>query len=330
MTLSAPERRLFTECDPLGFILFSRNVESKAQVQALVEELRVCVGRADAPVLIDQEGGRIMRLRPPIWRAAPAARRIADLAAIDPAAGERAAWLNARLLAHELDELGIDVDCAPVLDIPQADADSVISDRAVGHDVASTIRLGRAWCDGLLAGGVAPVIKHLPGHGRATVDSHKGLPIVDTDREVLEATDLAPFQALAAASPWAMTAHVVYTALDRERPATLSPVVVNQVIRSWIGFDGVLVTDDLNMGALSGPIERRVVDSLNAGCDVALHCSRSYEEKVAIAGDCPPLSDAGAARLARAAISRRSAEECDAAAIAAELDRLFGLAARVA
>ncbi|MCP5368466.1 MAG: beta-N-acetylhexosaminidase [Hyphomicrobiales bacterium] len=298
--LDGDERRFFRDADPLGFILFQRNCQDPDQVRALVADLRDAVGRADAPVLIDQEGGRVARLKPPHWRAAPPAADFCRLFKRDPDRGVEAMALNARLLAAELADLGITVDCAPVLDLPRPDGDPVIGDRACGDTPETAALLGRTQAEGLMAGGVLPVIKHVPGHGRATVDSHAALPVVRAPRSELEATDFAPFKALAD-MPWAMTAHVVYTAIDPDRPATLSPEVIADVIRGHMGFDGVLVSDDLSMGALSGGLGNRAGDCLAAGCDLALHCNGDRTEMAAVAAGCRPLDAAGLARVARGA-----------------------------
>ena len=320
--LSDGERRFFADADPLGFILFSRNCVSPDQVRALVSDLRQAVGRAGAPVLIDQEGGRVARLGPPHWRAAPAAARFAEIAGADPSRAAEAARLNARLLAAELADLGIDVDCAPVLDIPQPGAHRIIGDRAFGDTPEQAARLGGATCEGLLAGGVLPVIKHLPGHGRATADSHFDLPVVDAAGEALERVDFAPFRALNA-MPWAMTAHVVYTALDPSAPATTSSVVIERVIRGTIGFDGVLISDDLCMKALDGPPGRRAEAALAAGCDIALHCNGVLAEMEAVAAACPPLTPAARARLSRAEAMRFHPEPFDVRAARARLDAML-------
>ncbi|SDG96255.1 beta-N-acetylhexosaminidase [Roseospirillum parvum] len=318
---TADERRLFAQADPFGFILFARNVAAPDQVRALVAELRQIVGRR-APVFIDQEGGRVQRLKPPHWRAAPAAARLVELYARDPEAGVRAAFLNARLIAAELADLGIDVDCTPVLDLPAPGAHEVIGDRAHGADPATAIALGRAVMDGMLAGGVWPVIKHLPGHGRAEADSHLALPRVAAPLADLAAHDFAPFRALSD-SPLAMTAHVVYEDLDPARPATVSPTVIEQVIRGDIGFDNLLVSDDLSMKALAGPLDRRAADCLAAGCDLALHCNGEAGEMAAVVAGAGPLSTATRARLARLGDPPTS-QPFEAAAGLAELTALLG------
>jgi beta-N-acetylhexosaminidase len=306
--LSDQERTLFRDADPLGFILFSRNCGTPAQVRALVAELRACVGRDDAPVLIDQEGGRVARLGPPHWRPSPAAGRFATLARRDRAAATEAARLNARMMAAELRDLGITVDCAPVLDMPQPNADPVIGDRAYGDAPEQIAALGAAVCEGLLAGGVTPTIKHLPGHGRAAVDSHKALPIVEAALDALDLTDFAPFRAVAGMpfgdALWGMTAHVVYSAVDPEAPATTSAPVIEEVIRGTIGFAGFLISDDVEMNALSGRPGERAAAALAAGCDAVLHCSGDLESMSEVLAAAAPLGDIAAERLARAAAAR--------------------------
>lgn len=319
--LTADERRLFTSADPVGFVLFRRNCQDPEQVRALVAEMRNAVGRADAPVLIDQEGGRVARLQPPHWRKYPAPARTAALP--DPEAAE-AARLGARLIADDLAALGIDVDALPVLDLPAPGADPVIGDRAYGADPERVARLGRAACEGLLQGGVLPIIKHIPGHGRSQVDSHRALPRVDVSRGLLETTDFAPFRALSDMS-WAMTAHIVYTAIDSAAPATFSAAVIGDVIRKHIGFDGVLISDDISMGALAGSLAERTRRSLEAGCDLALHCNGVLSEMEEVADAASPLTAAAQARLARAeALRRKSAQPFDRADAEARFAELLG------
>jgi beta-N-acetylhexosaminidase len=319
-TLAAAERDFFRSADPLGFILFQRNCETPAQVRRLVADLRDSVGRAGAPVLIDQEGGRVARLKPPHWPAYPAAAAFAGLG------GDRAreaAWTGARLIADDLAALGITVDCVPVLDIPVDGADRVIGDRAYGATAGVVATLGRAAAEGLLAGGVLPVIKHMPGHGRALVDSHHALPRVTAPRAELESTDFASFRALADL-PWGMTAHVVYAAIDPDRPATLSPQVIGEVIRASIGFDGLLLTDDLSMQALGGSFAARARASLDAGCDIVLHCNGEPGEMTEIAGVVPPLTAKARERLARGEAMRGKAQPIERAALAARFRVLMG------
>jgi beta-N-acetylhexosaminidase len=293
------EHRFFRDADPLGFILFKRNCETPDQVRALVRALRDSIGRADAPVLIDQEGGRVARLRPPAWRDAPAPGRIGAIAAHSLDAALEAARLNASLMGRELADLGITVDCTPVLDLrfPGAHA-GVVGDRALGGDAELVGMLGRAVCEGLLAAGVEPVIKHIPGHGRALVDSHHDLPRVDAPLAELQQTDFVPFRRLADMR-WGMTSHVVYTAIDAERPATQSPKVIGEIIRGEIGFDGLLLTDDLSMKALQGRLGERTGRALAAGCDVALHCNGDIEEMREVAEAAGPISAAARRRLDR-------------------------------
>jgi beta-N-acetylhexosaminidase len=325
--LTAEERRFFAQADPLGFVLFRRNCIDRDQLRALVTALRASVGRDDAPVLIDQEGGRVARLRPPHWHAYPAAAEIAALP--DPFA-EEAARLGARLIAEDLAEAGITIDAMPVLDLPAADADPVIGDRAYDTEPARVIRLGHAVCEGLLAGGVLPIIKHIPGHGRARVDSHRALPRVEAGRAELAQQDFAPFRALAP-MPWAMTAHIVFTAIDDRAPATFSRRVIDDVIRGEIGFDGVLISDDISMAALDGALAERTRRALAAGCDLALHCTGVLDQMIEIVEAAPPITAAAEARLARAeALRRRSRQQFDREAAAARFAALIGGTGRAA
>jgi beta-N-acetylhexosaminidase len=311
--LNPEEGGFFAAADPLGFVLFRRNCRTRDQLRALVAELRRCVGRDDAPVLIDQEGGRVARLRPPEWRAYPAAAQIAALP--DPLATE-AARLGARLIADDLAGAGITVDCAPVLDLPAHGADPVIGDRAFGDEPARVARLGGAFCEGLLAGGVLPVIKHIPGHGRAPVDSHRACPRVEAGRTILSGSDFAPFRALCAmpwsipgAMPWAMTAHIVFTAIDDAAPATFSRTLIDTIIRGEIGFDGVLLSDDISMGALDGSLGERTRRALDAGCDLVLHCNGVMAEMAEIVDAARPISPAAHARIARGEKLRQRGRE---------------------
>jgi beta-N-acetylhexosaminidase len=306
--LSAEERGFFRDSDPLGFILFRRNCDTPAQLATLVADLRDAVGRA-APVMIDQEGGRVARLRPPHWPAFPAAGRFGALAAIDPAAAEAAVRANATAIALTVGAAGIDVVAAPVLDLDLPGADrTVVGDRAFSGDPALVARLGRAATEGFLDGGAMPVIKHLPGHGRSRVDSHVALPLVEAGLETLERTDFAPFRALADL-PWGMTGHLVFTALDPDHPVTQSPTAIRDAVRGRIGFDGVLCSDDLSMGALAGPLPERARRALAAGCDLALHCNGDLAEMQAIAAVVPAIGPQAAARLARAEALRRPASD---------------------
>lgn len=320
--MSEEERRFFTASDPLGFILFARNIESPDQVRALTAALRDTVGR-DAPILIDQEGGRVRRLRPPLWRDAPAMLPFGVLHARDPDAAVRALRLNIGLMAAELRGLGVDVDCAPVLDVPAPGAHDIIGDRAFSDDPAVVAALGRVVMDAFLENGVYPVIKHIPGHGRAMADSHFDLPVVDASKAELESRDFVPFRALADA-PFAMTAHIVYTALDAARPATTSAAVIDGVIRGALGYDGLLMTDDLSMKALTGRFEDRASDSLEAGCDLVLHCNGIMDEMRAVVAGCRPLDDAAQVRWARVQTQRSATPPVLVVAEAeAELARLL-------
>lgn len=322
--LSAAEEAALAALNPLGLILFARNCDTPAQVRGLVEHFRAVVGRRSAPVLIDQEGGRVARLRPPGWPAYPPVRRYGDLARSDRERGLRAAWLGARLIADDLSGLGITVDCWPVLDVPAEDSDPIIGDRSPATDPALVVAVGGAILAGLAAGGIVAVAKHVPGHGRARVDSHLSLPHVDAPVDALRRDDFAPFRALHDA-PWAMTAHIVYDALDPQAPATTSRRVVEDVIRGEIGFEGVLVSDDIDMKALSGPLAARAGAALAAGCDVVLQCSGRVADLQALAGAVPPLTDAALARLARTAPA--PAAPFDRAAAQAELAALLDGAA---
>jgi beta-N-acetylhexosaminidase len=281
-SLSAVEKSFFHDVRPWGFILFARNINDSAQVKALVQELRDTVSDDDAPVLIDQEGGRVARLKPPHWRARPPAAQFGTLHVSNPEAAREAAYLNSRLIAHDLSSLGINVDCLPVLDVPTAGAHDVIGDRAFSTDPATVITLGKAQIDGLIDGGVLPVMKHIPGHGRAGADSHLDLPRVTASAEELSASDFVTFRSLDTC-PIAMTAHVVYESIDPQRPATTSPKVVRDVIRGEIGFDGLLMSDDLSMKALDGALSVRAKQALFAGCDLVLHCNGNMDEMQEVA-----------------------------------------------
>jgi len=326
MTLGAEERAFFRDVQPFGFILFARNIHDRAQIRALAEALRETVGDARAPVLIDQEGGRVARLKPPGWKERPAAARFGAVYASQHEAGVEAVYLNARLIAHDLAEVGINVDCLPVLDVPVEGADPVIGDRAFARDPSAIIDLGRAQIEGLLEGGVLPIMKHIPGHGRAMADSHHALPRVSTEAEELSATDFVTFRSLDTC-PMAMTAHVVYEALDPQRPATTSPKVIRDVIRGEMGFDGLLISDDLSMNALDGPLSVRTKAALFAGCDIVLHCNGKMAEMVEVASQVKPL-DGHALRRAEHALSHLVApEEFDPAAGEARLTELLSMSA---
>ena len=303
--LTPEETAFFRDADPFGFILFRRNIAHPDQVRALTSAFRDAVGRADAPVLIDQEGGRVQRMTAPHWPKYPSGRVYGRLGTEDAAERRRLTRLGARLIAHDLLAVGVNVDCLPVLDVPVAGAHDVIGDRAYGDEPSVVADLGRAAAEGLLDGGVLPVIKHIPGHGRAGVDSHENLPRVSASLDELRAHDFPPFRA-ASDMPAAMTAHVVYEAIDPERPATLSSSVLSRVVRGELGFDGLLLTDDLSMKALGGPFRARTEAALRAGCDVALHCNGRLDEMREVAAGAPTLSGASL-RRAEAALARIAA-----------------------
>lgn len=304
-SLSAEDRRFFASSNPFGLILFRRNCETPEQLQALTQSFRLAVGRKNAPVFVDQEGGRVQRLGPPSnrWRHYPAARRYGEAYRRDPLLGLRAARNIGRLMAEDLIEAGITANCAPVLDVPQPGAHEIIGSRAYADEIQTIMALARAHAAGLAAGGVLPVIKHVPGHGRARADSHLELPIVEARLAELEAVDFPPFAAMADA-PMAMTAHVVYTAIDPLAPATLSKPVIQSVIRGQIGFGGLLMTDDLSMKALSGSYAEKTARALAAGCDLVLHCNGEIQEMREVAAAAGVLKGLPLAR-ARAALRAR-------------------------
>lgn len=316
--LTADERAFFAATEPWGLILFKRNCADRDQIRALSAAFREAVGRPDAPVLIDQEGGRVQRLQPPVWQSYPAGRVLGLIGEVDRAEGRRAAWLQGRLIASDLGEIGVTVDCAPVLDVIIPGASEAIGNRSFGGDPGLVAELGRAYADGLLAGGILPVIKHIPGQGRATADSHYHLPVVEADLPTLAATDLPPFRALADL-PAAMTSHTVFAAIDPVRPATTSPTLIAEIIRGRIGFDGLLLSDDVSMQALSGDYGQRAVAILGAGCDIVLHCNGRIEEMRAIADHTPELSGKAAERAARALAALAPADAFDRVGGRAEL-----------
>jgi beta-N-acetylhexosaminidase len=311
-TLSDAERAFLREAQPWGFILFKRNTVAPHAVRALVDEVRTVLGR-EAPALIDQEGGRVARLQPPDWPAYPPGAAYGAVYDRDRRQGLAAAQLGARLIAADLAALGLDVDCLPIADVPVAGADPVVGDRAYGTDPAKVAAIGRAVADGLAEGGVLSVLKHIPGHGRATADSHAKLPVVNTSRAILETTDFAAFRPLAGL-PMAMTAHVVFTALDPVEPATVSATIVRDVIRDSIGFKGLLMSDDISMGALSGSLAERSRAAIAAGCDVVLHCNGQMAEMQAVAGAAPVLAGEGLRRAQAALASKKPPVAIDAGA----------------
>jgi beta-N-acetylhexosaminidase len=294
--LSEAERAFIRAAAPAGFILFARNCQDPAQLRTLTADLRESAGRADVPILIDQEGGRVARLKPPHWRAAPAAATFGTLADRDLEAAVEAARLNAALIGQEVAALGITIDCLPVLDLRLPETHAAIGDRAFHPDPAIVTALGRAAAEGLLSSGVLPAMKHLPGHGRATIDSHLALPRVAASLETLRQTDFQPFRALRDL-PIAMTSHLLYEAVDPDNPATLSRRVIADIIRGEIGFEGLLLSDDLSMQALHGTIGERAAGCLAAGCDIALHCNGVLSEMEAVAAAAGPLSERAGRRL---------------------------------
>ena len=326
VALSEDERQFIRDTRPWGLILFKRNVVEPTQMRQLTQAFREAVERDDAPVLIDQEGGRVQRMAPPYWQAYPSAASF-DASLKDRGAALAAAGLTARLIAQDLREVGVTIDCAPVLDLAYEGAHSVIGSRAYSRDPARAAELGRAVAEGLLAGAVAPVMKHMPGHGRAKVDSHLELPVVEASRAELLTEDFAPFAALKDL-PIGMTGHIVYRAIDPERPATTSKIVVDTIIRGAIGFQGLLLTDDLSMKALGGSFEDRTRAAFDAGVDIALHCNGQLDEARAVA-DAAPVLTGEPLRRAEAALATAAAapQPLDAAAARAELAAIFASAA---
>lgn len=323
--LTSSERDFFRDAEPAGFILFKRNCDTRDQVLRLTDSLRALTGRDDLPILIDQEGGRVARMKPPEWSAFPTAERFADLYMAAPSSAIEAARANARAIALMLRDVGVNVDALPLLDVRQPGATDIIGDRALGSEPMQVAALGRAVLDGLASAGVVGIVKHMPGHGRALVDSHKELPVVTASAEELE-VDLQPFERLSWA-PMGMTAHVVYKAWDPDRPGSMSPIVIREIIRGRIGFDGFLMSDDIGMEALAGDFGSRSAGVVAAGCDAALHCSGKMEEMVAVAAAVPPITSDGEARLARAMASPRIEPDApDFALSIANRDTLLALA----
>ncbi|WP_425408371.1 beta-N-acetylhexosaminidase [Hyphococcus sp.] len=309
--LSAEEKAFFKDADPWGFILFARHCEDADAIRAHCDELRDCVGRDDAPILIDQEGGRVARMKPPVFPAHPAPAVFGELWKLDPEKANEAAKLNGYLLGRLVSDSGVTVNCVPMLDVPQKDADAqVIGDRAYAKWPDVIAALGEATMDGLMEGGALPVIKHLPGHGRSLCDSHHELPRVCNSQRDLNSVDFQPFKSLRHAR-MGMTAHIVYETYDAERPATLSPVIVNDVIRGEIGFDGLLFTDDLKMKALGGALSDRITGAYDAGCDIALNCNFSMDEKKQSAAALRPLEGKSAKRAAAALGQMRTVDRGD-------------------
>jgi beta-N-acetylhexosaminidase len=321
LTPTHDEREFIRAERPWGFILFRRNIEKPSQVSALVSELRDLVGDADAPVLIDQEGGRVQRLGPPHWPVYPPGAVFGALYDIDSRLGLTAARLSSRLIAADLADLGINVDCLPLADVPVQGADAVIGNRAYGTDPNKVATIARAVTEGLEQGGVLPVLKHIPGHGRATADTHFKLPTVDTPRDELDRTDFAAFRPLADL-PMAMTAHVVFSALDPVHPATTSATIIEQVIRGAIGFQGLLMSDDVSMNALAGSIAERTRAIVAAGCDMVLHCNGNLAEMREVAAETPGLTGRALQRAEQALAARKPPLALDRQAARAELDAL--------
>ncbi len=317
--LTQDERRFVREARPAGLILFARNCREAGQIRTLVDDFRSAAAGDDLLVLIDQEGGRVQRLMPPLAHRLPPAQAFATLHAADPEAAVRAAYAVSRLVASELRALGINTNCAPVLDVPCEGAHDIIGDRAYGSNPATVIALGRAVADGLMAGGVLPVVKHVPGHGRAGADSHLDLPVVDTRAAELEKTDFAPFRALSDL-PAAMTAHVVFSAIDAGAPASVSRIVTQRVIREAIGFDGLLMSDDLSMKALAGSLRARAEAVIEAGSDLALHCNGNLIEMREVVEGVPVLEGRALERLQRARAAMRASGTLDLAEAEAALD----------
>jgi beta-N-acetylhexosaminidase len=320
--LTAAERQFIRIERPWGFILFKRNIETPAQVALLIAELRKEIGNLDAPVLVDQEGGRVQRLGPPHWPVYPPGATFGALYDIDRGLGLSAARLSARLIAADLIDLGVTVDCLPLADVPVGGADAVIGNRAYGNEPAKVAAIARAVTEGLEQGGILPVLKHIPGHGRATADTHFRLPVVDTPKSELDRTDFAAFQPLADL-PMAMTAHVVFSALDPAHPATTSATIIHQVIRGVIGFQGLLMSDDVSMNALAGSIAERTRAILAAGCDMVLHCNGQLDEMRDVARETPELSGKALERARRALASRKAPQAFDRLKARAELDALI-------
>jgi beta-N-acetylhexosaminidase len=310
LTVTDDERRFFARVRPLGYILFARNVNDADQVRALVKDLRGLAPGFDPVILIDQEGGRVQRLKPPIWRASPPMASFGALFIRDRQRAVDNLRLNMQLIGQELAALGIDVDCAPVMDVPVPGAHDVIGDRAFSKDPAVVAALAPPASEGLIAAGIVPVIKHIPGHGRAKADSHKELPVVDADMNTLRSSDFVPFAAYSKTNleAFAMTAHVVYSAIDPARPATTSTKVINDVIRGELGFRGLLMSDDLCMKALTGAYDARAQAALSAGCDAVLHCDGNLADMEAVAAGCGPLGANGLRALAAVASYRGKAK----------------------
>ncbi len=321
-TLSAEEIKFFNRVQPWGYILFARNIDNAAQIRALTASLRGLSGRKNVPIFIDQEGGRVQRIKAPLAPLYPTGRQIGDIYRKSNNMGLRAAWLMSRLHAFDLAAYGINADCLPVLDVPVEGAHDVIGDRAYSHSAREVAEIGMAAADGLVAGGVLPVIKHIPGHGRGAADSHLDLPVVTTSHDELSKTDFVPFKALAH-MPLAMTAHITYSDIDAKAPATLSKRVIKQIIRKEIGFDGLLMSDDVSMKALSGDFALRTGAILRAGCDIVLHCNGDMAEMVAVAAEISPLKGKALKRAKRALKWLDKGKEANESALREEFAAMF-------
>lgn len=324
LSLTADEIALYRDEQPWGFILFGRNIGEPQQITDLVAAMRDAVGRADAPVLIDQEGGRVQRIKPPILQAYPNARILGEIYERDRGAGLRAAWLMSRLHAFDLMKFGINVDCLPVLDVPVEGASNVIGNRAYGYTPTMVAEMGQAAADGLKAGGMLPVMKHMPGHGRGMVDLHHELPVVDVPLDELDAHDFVPFRALNR-ELMAMSAHLVFNAVDRERPATTSPKVIEEIIRGRIGFDGLLMSDDSSMNALKGTLGERAANIVAGGCDIVLHCNGVMGEMLEVVKEVPVLSGRSLERVRAVEAGFPTADPSDEAELRAEFNAMWAV-----
>ncbi|WP_324806843.1 beta-N-acetylhexosaminidase [Sphingomonas sp. LY29] len=323
-SMTADEAAFFRDAKPAGYILFARNCDTRAQTKALTDSIRDLEGHDGVPILIDQEGGRVARMRPPEWPAFPSGEAFDQLYRLAPSSAIEAARVNSRALGLMLHEVGVNVDCLPMLDVRQPGATDIVGDRALGSEPMQVASLGRAILDGLASAGVLGVIKHIPGHGRALVDSHKELPVVDADDAALS-IDIEPFERLRDAA-MGMTSHLLYTQWDAKRPASQSPVVIHDIIRQRIGFDGFLMSDDIGMEALAGDHGQRAAACVAAGCDAALHCDGKMENMIAVANAVPGLSPEGEARLSRAMAMRFTPDDdIDFAEAIAKRDALLAL-----
>jgi beta-N-acetylhexosaminidase len=325
LTLTQEEIALYKAEQPWGFILFGRNIGDAQQITDLVASMREAVGRPDAPVLIDQEGGRVQRIRPPILQSYPNAQALGAIYLRDREQGLRAAWLMSRLHAFDLMRFGINVDCLPVLDVPVEGASNVIGNRAYGFDPKMVSEMGQAAADGLKAGGMLPVMKHIPGHGRGMVDSHHELPVVDVPLDDLDAHDFVPFRALNK-ELMGMSAHLVFNAIDPERPATTSRKVIDEIIRGRIGFDGLLMSDDSSMNALKGTLGERAANIVAGGCDIVLHCNGVMSEMLQVVKEVPPLTDRSLERAKAVEAGFPAADDADEASLRDEFNAMLAVA----